>query len=132
MKEELASNNRFEPTFGSLRAPSAAQPERCRGRFAPATTGRRISIRCLRGAKRRTTTRIKPTPSRKACGFPARRGLSAAPLGYQELRNDISPAVPGVLIYKEFFRLIRVTLAKNILKSTFRTSPIQPIEYHGV
>ena len=27
------------------------------------------------------------------------------------------PAVPGVLIYKEFFRLIRVTLAKNILKN---------------
>lgn len=27
------------------------------------------------------TTRIKPTPHGKACGFPARRGLSAAPLG---------------------------------------------------
>ena len=27
------------------------------------------------------------------------------------------PAIPGVLIYKEFFRLIRVTLAKNILKN---------------
>jgi len=26
-------------------------------------------------------------------------------------------AVPGVLIYKDFFRLIRVTLSKNILKN---------------
>jgi hypothetical protein len=29
------------------------------------------SIRGLRGAKRRTTTRIKPTPGGKACGFSA-------------------------------------------------------------
>jgi len=28
-------------------------------------------IRCLRGAKRRTTTRIKPTSAVKACGFSA-------------------------------------------------------------
>jgi hypothetical protein len=35
----------------------------------------------LLGAKRRTTTRIKPTPGEKACGFLALRGLSAAPLG---------------------------------------------------
>ena len=40
-----------------------------------------LSIRWLRGAKHRTTTRIKPTPGEKACGFPAFRGLSAAPLG---------------------------------------------------
>jgi len=39
------------------------------------------TIRCLRGAKRRTTTRIKPTSGGKACGFTASRGLSAAPLG---------------------------------------------------
>ena len=39
------------------------------------------TIRCLHGAKRRTTTRIKPTPGEKAYGFLARRGLSAAPLG---------------------------------------------------
>ena len=51
--------------------PLRGAPElaRCRGRFAPATTGRRISIRSLRGAKRRTTTRIKPTSGEKACGF---------------------------------------------------------------
>jgi hypothetical protein len=35
----------------------------------------------LLGAKRRTTTRIKPTSGEKACGFLAFRGLSAAPLG---------------------------------------------------
>jgi len=35
----------------------------------------------LLSTKRRTTTRIKPTPSEKACGFLALRGLSAAPLG---------------------------------------------------
>jgi proteic killer suppression protein len=40
----------------------------------------------LLGAKRRTTTRIKPTPGVKACGFTARRGLSAAPLGVKVLR----------------------------------------------
>jgi hypothetical protein len=34
----------------------------------------------LLGAPRRTTTRIKPTPGEKACGFLAFRGLSAAPL----------------------------------------------------
>jgi len=39
------------------------------------------TIRCLRGAKRRTTTRIKPTSGGKAYGFTASRGLSAAPLG---------------------------------------------------
>jgi hypothetical protein len=33
------------------------------------------------GAKRRTTTRIKPTSGEKACGFLAFRGLSAAPFG---------------------------------------------------
>jgi hypothetical protein len=27
-----------------------------------------------RGAKRRTTARIEPTPGGKACGFPVRRG----------------------------------------------------------
>ena len=36
----------------------------------------------------------------------------------QQTGIDTTPtAVPGVLIYKEFFRLIRVTLAKNILKN---------------
>ena len=38
--------------------------------------------------------RMKPTSGEKACGFLAFRGLSAAPLGYQELRNDIPPAHP--------------------------------------
>ena len=41
MKEELASNNRFEPTFGSLRAPSAAQPERWAVWKIPALVPRR-------------------------------------------------------------------------------------------
>jgi len=39
------------------------------------------SIRCLRGAKRRTTTRIKPTSGRESLRLSALRGLSAAPLG---------------------------------------------------
>ena len=43
------------------------------------------TIRCLRGARRRATTRIKPTPGEKACGFLAFRGLSAAPL---EVANE--------------------------------------------
>ena len=59
----------------------AAELRCCRGRFAPATTGRQIAIRWLHGAKRRTITRIKPTPGEKAYNFLAFRGLSAAPLG---------------------------------------------------
>jgi adenine-specific DNA methylase len=39
------------------------------------------SIRCLRGAKRRTTPRIKPTSGRESLRLSALRGLSAAPLG---------------------------------------------------
>jgi len=35
---------------------TAGYGERCRGRFAPATTGRRIDIRRLLGASRRTTS----------------------------------------------------------------------------
>jgi len=38
------------------------------------------TTRCLRGAKRRTSTQIKPTSGGKAYGFTASRGLSAAPL----------------------------------------------------
>ena len=60
---------------------------RLTGRFADASrprNGAADTIRCLRGAKRRTTTRIKPTPGEKACGFLAFRGLSAAPLGINE------------------------------------------------
>jgi len=34
--------------------------------------------------------RMKPTPGSKACGFPARRGLSAAPLGLSLLDVGIS------------------------------------------
>ena len=36
---------------------------------------------------------------------------------YGSRKNGYHAAIPGVLIYKEFFRLIRVTLAKNILKN---------------
>ena len=41
--------------------------------------GRRTS-NVVAGAKRRTASRIRPTPDEKACGFTARRGSSAAPL----------------------------------------------------
>ena len=47
-----AHNNGMQRT--ALHA--AADAERCRGRFAPATTGRRIDIRRLLGASRRTTS----------------------------------------------------------------------------
>ena len=45
-------------------------------------------IRCLRGAKRRTTTRIKPTPGRESLRLFRPRGLSAAPLGHAENRKE--------------------------------------------
>ncbi|CDI04700.1 hypothetical protein BN873_p40005 [Candidatus Competibacter denitrificans Run_A_D11] len=41
------------------------------------------------GAKRRTTSRIKPTSGEKACGFLALRGLSAAPLGRSTARSSV-------------------------------------------
>ncbi|MFZ1325523.1 MAG: hypothetical protein WAT67_05775 [Candidatus Contendobacter sp.] len=44
------------------------------------------TIRCLRGATRRTTTRIKPTSGGKAYGFTDSRGLSAAPLGVSKTK----------------------------------------------
>jgi len=50
------------------------------------------SIRCLRGAKRRTTTRMKPTSAVKAFGFSA---LAAYPpprwvgaVGWDEIANS--------------------------------------------
>jgi hypothetical protein len=48
------------------------------------------TIRWLRGAKRRTTARIKPTPGGKARGFTARRGLSAAPLAVIRITTELS------------------------------------------
>jgi len=48
------------------------------------------TTRCLRGAKRCTTTRIKPTSGGKACGFTAFRGLSAAPLGNKNKEDKMN------------------------------------------
>ena len=48
-------------------SPPSLSLGRCRGRFAPATTGRRIAIRWLRGAKRRTTTRMNRTSPVQNC-----------------------------------------------------------------
>ncbi len=89
----MMPNTTIHRTSGKLRLPASGDFQRCRGRFAPATTGRRIAIRCLRGAKRRTTTRIKPTSGGKACGFTTFRGLSAAPLGVAMTDEDLSIAV---------------------------------------
>ena len=47
------------------------------------------TIRWLHGAMHRTTTRIKPTSGEKACGFLARRGLSAAPFGLFSCGGDV-------------------------------------------
>ena len=55
----------------------------------PRQRGGGLQSAWLLGAKRRTTTRIKPTPGGKACGFPARRGLSAAPL-VRQAKLDVS------------------------------------------
>ena len=57
-----------------------------RARHHGAADGIRFGL----GAKRLTTTRIKPTPGGKACGFPALRGLSAAPSAISGRRISIS------------------------------------------
>ena len=44
-------------------------------------------IRCLFGATRRATTRVKPTPDGKTFDFLAHRSLSAAPLGEIDLNK---------------------------------------------
>jgi hypothetical protein len=68
--EALTPNPSFHRTCASVASAPLAQAGefvRCRGRFAPATTGRRIAIRWLRGAKRRTTTRMNRTSPVQNC-----------------------------------------------------------------
>ena len=60
---------------------------------------------------------LVPFRRKKSGGSPAvdfRRLLNGM---FYLLKTGCQSAVPGVLIYKDFFRIIRVTLARNILKN---------------
>ena len=62
-------------------------------------------IRCLRGAKRRTTTRIKPTSDVKAYGFSA---LAAYPPLRQHTNTPRRPPGVDFAIFSSYTKCVRI------------------------